>query len=308
MNDLSELFKAAAEEKRKLKEQEEKSQAGQALKAVQERLKQNNEINELLEVFVEKNANPKEVVKEIVVEKEVVKEVVNSDSFQQPKPQPIDPNFTALQKKVQFLEQAIGRIAATGPGSGEVNLRWLDDVDRSTIADNRYLRYNESTKKFIFDDVDSVGDYITLYDTTDQTLAVSVPKVLTINTVDQSRSISVVDGSKITFSKAGTYNIQYNIQAVNADNAQWDVSVWLKVNGVNHPDSNSIFTVPARKTSSIYGKLILSSPVPVDVVAGDYVEILAHTESSLVTIKTIPEDAVNGIPRTPSVIIVVNKL
>lgn len=150
MNDLSELFKAAAEEKRKLKEQEEKSQVGQALKAVQERLKQNNEINELLEVFVEKNANPKEVVKEIVVEKEVVKEVINSDSFQQPKPQEVDASILSIQKKVKFLEQEIGKIAALGPGSGEVNLRWLDDVDRSSIVDGWYLKYNDTTKKFDF--------------------------------------------------------------------------------------------------------------------------------------------------------------
>jgi transcription elongation GreA/GreB family factor len=151
MTDLGDLFKAAAEEKRKLKEQQENSQAGQALKAVQERLRSNNEIAELMEVFVER----KQPVKEIIVEKEVVveKEVLNTQSFQQPKPQPVDPNFAALTKKIQFLEQAIGRIAATGPGSGEVNLRYLDDVDRASIYDMRYMRYNATSKKFEFAEV-----------------------------------------------------------------------------------------------------------------------------------------------------------
>jgi hypothetical protein len=151
MTDLGDLFKAAAEEKRKLKEQQENSQAGQALKAVQERLRSNNEIAELMEVFVER----KQPVKEIIVEKEVVveKEVLNTQSFQQPKPQPVDPNFAALTKKIQFLEQAIGRIAATGPGSGEVNLRYLDDIDRASIVDMRFLRYNATTKKFEFAEV-----------------------------------------------------------------------------------------------------------------------------------------------------------
>lgn len=153
MTDLGDLFKAAAEEKRKLKEQQENTQAGKALKAVQERLKSNNDIGEMMEIFVEKKSQPKEIIKEIVVEKEVIKEVINNDSFQQPAPQPVDPNFTSLQRKVQFLEQAIGRIAATGPGSGEVNLRYLDDIDRPTIYDMRFLRYNASSKKFEFAEV-----------------------------------------------------------------------------------------------------------------------------------------------------------
>lgn len=76
-------------------------------------------------------------------------------SFQQPDPDPVDPNMRAVQDKLKFLEQAIGRIAATGPGSGEVNLRWLDDVDRASITDGRYLRYDDATKKFVFDEINT---------------------------------------------------------------------------------------------------------------------------------------------------------
>jgi hypothetical protein len=153
MSELADLFKAAAEEKRKLKEQQENSQAGQALKAVQERLRSRNDIGEMMELFVERKQPVKEIVKEVVIEKEIVKEVVNTDSFQQPKPQPVDPNIAGIQKKLQFLEQAIGRIAATGPGGGEVNLRYLDDVDRASIFDMRYMRYNATSKKFEFAEV-----------------------------------------------------------------------------------------------------------------------------------------------------------
>jgi hypothetical protein len=74
-------------------------------------------------------------------------------SFQQPNPDKTDPTIKALQDKMKFLEQAIGKIAAHGPGSGEVNLRWLDDVDRPTIYDMRYLRYNDFKKKFEFAEV-----------------------------------------------------------------------------------------------------------------------------------------------------------
>jgi hypothetical protein len=322
MNDLNELFNLLAEEKRKKKAIEEKLKA-----SIKEDLNgcfaqlgmspSKEEIPVIVQEIIEDisaaeipaliNQKPAPEVPDPF--KDVKKYLGNAKSTHiDPQPDPVAKEFKAVTEKIRLLEQSITKIVNTGPGSGEVNLRWLDDVDRSTIADNRYLRYNASTKKFIFDDVDSVGDFLTAINTTNQTFSPSVPTVIGINTQTTSRSISLVDGSKITFSKTGTYNIQYSLQAVNSDNAQWDMSIWVTKNGVNIADSNSIFTIPVRKTSSIYGKLIMTSPIPVDVVAGDYVQIMGHTEASLVSLSTIAEDSGNGIPRTPSVIVVVTKL
>ena len=61
--------------------------------------------------------------------------------------------FDLINKKIKFLEQWIGKINNAGPGGGEVNLRWLDDIDRPTIYDMRFLRYNDSKKKFEFAEV-----------------------------------------------------------------------------------------------------------------------------------------------------------
>ena len=58
----------------------------------------------------------------------------------------------ALEQKVKYLENWVSRIAATGPGSGEVNFRWLDDVNRASINKDWYLTYNPTTKKFEFVD------------------------------------------------------------------------------------------------------------------------------------------------------------
>jgi hypothetical protein len=46
------------------------------------------------------------------------------------------------------MENWLSKISMAGPGGGEVNLRWLDDVDRSSIANGRYLKYNQFTNKF----------------------------------------------------------------------------------------------------------------------------------------------------------------
>lgn len=58
----------------------------------------------------------------------------------------------ALEQKLKYLENWVSRIAATGPGSGEVNFRWLDDVDRGTINKDWFLTYEPTTKKFTFVD------------------------------------------------------------------------------------------------------------------------------------------------------------
>lgn len=153
MTDLGDLFKAASQEKKKLKEEKENSLPVKAIKQLQKSLKENSvfgtptlTIQEAIPQPQQQIAEPENLVAAAMVS-------LNDDTFQQPAPQPIDPNFVALQKKMQFLEQAIGRIAATGPGSGEVNLRYLDDIDRPTIFDMRFLRYNASTKKFEFAEV-----------------------------------------------------------------------------------------------------------------------------------------------------------
>ena len=68
-------------------------------------------------------------------------------SFQQPQPTPVEKNFNDVQKKLKFLEQAIGKIAATGPGSGEVELKRLDDVNYTSVlnaTDGQALVYNSA--------------------------------------------------------------------------------------------------------------------------------------------------------------------
>jgi len=65
---------------------------------------------------------------------------------------PLTNEFRQVNDKIKFLERWISQIQNTGPGSGEVNFRYLDDVNRSSIAENRQLMYDDDTKKFLFVD------------------------------------------------------------------------------------------------------------------------------------------------------------
>jgi hypothetical protein len=178
MNDLNDFFSAISHQKavdpRHQMLKEIKSHIREDAMNLFSQLEQNKpvpveQINEVVEAIqqVDKiNDVNKEILREVVVPEvkpaseqvpmdQIDKYLKQNASFQQPDPDTVDPNMKAVQEKLKFLEQAVGRIAATGPGSGEVNLRYLDDVARNTIQDGRYLKYNATTKKFEFDEINT---------------------------------------------------------------------------------------------------------------------------------------------------------
>jgi len=75
--------------------------------------------------------------------------------FSNPNSPKVDPTIKALQNKMKFLEDWIAKISMVGPGGGEVNFRYLDDVDPNSIGENKYLTYNQDNRKFYFDYVTS---------------------------------------------------------------------------------------------------------------------------------------------------------
>jgi hypothetical protein len=114
---------------------------------IEELLEQVEALEELAPIEVK---TPEE--RSIGVEKYLLSLPKDSHSYQDPIEQPVSKELTTITNKLKFLEQWVGKISAAGPGSGEVNLRYLDDIDRSTIANGLYLRYNSTKKKFEFAD------------------------------------------------------------------------------------------------------------------------------------------------------------
>ncbi len=196
MTDLNDLFKVIAEGK---KQYEETDPVGKKLKEVKENakidlsvlfsqlteLKEDLEkelvvaeeqqiINEIATLVAEETLTEEIPAQPIIHTPEVRAKQVRDDvnkyltnkSFQNPQPDLVDKNVEDIRNKIKFLEQAIGRIAAAGPGGGEVNLRWLDDVARETISDGRWLKYDDSRKKFVFDEI---NPYEVIYNTTEVT-------------------------------------------------------------------------------------------------------------------------------------------
>jgi len=132
---------------------------------------------------------------------------------------------------------------------------------------------------------------------------------VTLNGSDFPDGISVVSNSRITFAQPGIYNITYSIQFKNTDNSSHDVDIWFRQNGTDLANSNSKFSLPARKSSGDPSHLIAVTPVMVDIsAANQYIEIMWRVSSTTVSIEHYPAVAASpgvtpAIPATPSVIV-----
>ena len=175
MSEFNDFFKLIAEGKQNYKENDP---IGKRLEEVKEHVK--TDLNSLFTQLSEIVSKPEPIVEQVIQVEVILDEIIEElpivedapilpktevDSikayadyfkdatFQQPDVPKIDPTIKAVQDKLKFLEQWVGKISASGPGGGEVNLRWLDDVYRPSIYDGRYLRYNDTLKKFEFAEV-----------------------------------------------------------------------------------------------------------------------------------------------------------
>ena len=144
----------------------------------------------------------------------------------------------------------------------------------------------------------------------DQTAAsVAVAYALTLNTDEFPNGISIVSNSRITFAQQGIYNVSYSIQFKNTTNDQQDIDIWLRYNGTDIANSNSRFTIPARKSAGDPSHLIAVTPIVVDIPADNgYIQIMWRVENTGVSVEHFPAVAASpgvtpAIPATPSAIV-----
>jgi hypothetical protein len=262
------------------------------------------------DAIVAKKQNEEVKIVQPVTSVDIVSNYIKESTVVGPEPVLAQPT-PVLEQKVKQLEAWISRIAATGPGGGEVNLRWLDDVDRSNINHGQYLRYDGPTKKFTFDAGHHNNYYLAAQSNEFQTSNATSATVMTFNVIDNNFGITITSNSRIVISNPGIYNLQFSSQFVNKGNTPDDVAVWFRQNGTDVLGSNSYVTVPAKDNANVPGKVIASWNYFISTTSvGEYVELMwfvaddTHVTmpyiSSIAATATSPE-----IPATPSVILTV---
>jgi hypothetical protein len=145
--------------------------------------------------------------------------------------------------------------------------------------------------------------YGAFQDSTDQTAAnTTTAYAITFDTTDFSNGITLSNSSRINVSQDGLYNLEFSIQFKNTTNDTQDVDVWFKKNGTNIAKSNSRFGMQARKSSGDAAHMIAAINFYVDMLSGDYIEIMWRPSDTGLSIEAYGTSTTPTRPAIPSVI------
>ena len=80
-----------------------------------------------------------------------------------------------------------------------------------------------------------------------QNAAANVATIITLNNTDANATVSTtLSNGSVQVTYPGIYNYQFSAQLVNADTKEWNVDIWLRVDGVDVYESATEITVPSK--------------------------------------------------------------
>jgi len=146
--------------------------------------------------------------------------------------------------------------------------------------------------------------YGAFQDSTDQMAAnTTTAYAVTFDTTDFSNGVTLASGSRLTVADAGIWNCQFSIQFKNTTNDSQDAEIWFRKNGTNIDNSNSRFSMPARKSSGDPSHLIAAMNFFASMNSTDYLEIMWRVSDVGVSIEHYAAGTSPTRPATPSAIV-----
>ena len=137
-------------------------------------------------------------------------------------------------------------------------------------------------------------------DTTTQSGSADTAYSMRLNTTDFAHEVSITDGSRITPSNTGIYNLQFSAQLENTANTSIDFDIWLAYTGSNVSNSNTNVTL--TKSAGSLGRSVAAWNWMLPIRANDYVEIKWSCNASTGQILAQGTQSNPTRPATPSVI------
>lgn len=219
------------------------------------------------------------------------------------------PNGAFYQDGVTTLTNSITNVSTTPIVVGDTSQFVLSSG--GIIIDNEIIKYTGKTATSFTGitrgaygstaSAHTAGAYVTEA----QTLAsatVAAPLALLTTTSSNGVALDATDKTKIVFSTAGYYNIQFSIQMLTYDNTIDNVTVWFRLNGVDIPYSAGVATVPAIHGGNP-GTAIISWNLVQPVNAGDYIQLLFASNTGNTVAATYPPGTSPVHPTSPSIIV-----
>jgi hypothetical protein len=128
--------------------------------------------------------------------------------------------------------------------------------------------------------------------------------LFTLDTTDFANGVSVVDGSKVTFTTGGIYNYQFSAQLSRPAGTGFStVEIWLRKNGVNVAETNGQVNVPQSG-----GKAIAAWNYLIQANAGDYFQLYWSSTDTNVEILYGAAGTNPTRPVTPAIIVTVTQV
>jgi hypothetical protein len=206
---------------------------------------------------------------------------------------------------------SLSALSGHGASTGASYLSALNDVSIPSPVNGQVLTYNSILNKWTagtpISATGATGYYGSFYDERNQNAtSPTIAYTIAMSGTFESNGISLSSNS-IIFQYAGTYEIIYSLQIENSHNAQEDVQVWFTKNGVDIPNSNSVFTVHA-KTGNKTGKIVMVTPFITTVNNGDAIGIKWAAADTGVSIVSLPPNITPTTPAAPGVIFTVKQV
>ena len=121
-------------------------------------------------------------------------------------------------------------------------------------------------------------------------------------TTSNQVALDATDKTKVVFSVAGTYNIQFSVQMVSFDGTIDNVTLWFKKNGTDIAYSAGVATVPAIH-GGVAGTAIISWNLVESFNAGDYLQLYFASTTGNTVCATYAPGTSPVTPASPSVIL-----
>jgi len=137
-------------------------------------------------------------------------------------------------------------------------------------------------------------------DTTTQSGSADTAYSMKINTTDFAHNVTITNGSRITPSNTGIYNLQFSAQLINTANTSINFDIWLAYTGSNVANSNTSVTL--TKVAGSLGRSVAAWNWMLPIQANDYVEIKWSCNASTGQIVAESTQSNPTRPAIPSVI------
>lgn len=213
-----------------------------------------------------------------------------------------DTEFDALRKTVMDLLSKVNTLSWGGGGTGIVRIYDADDLDRSTVQEEKVVKWQNGM--FRLDTVTGIEDltYGSFSDTTNQTanLANTAYEV-SFNTTDASKEHYIRNNTEIVSNTTGTFNYAFSMQITSSSSSLHNIYIWVRKNNTDIPNTATILSLSSNKQFAVAAWNFF-----VDMNAGDHLHLMWAVDDTRVSIAAPP--ATSFCPAVPSVILTVNEI